>query len=61
VVAGAAYAATVGAIGDVTYALPAGCVSTTVNGITYYQCGSTWYQPTFMGTTITYVVVNPPQ
>jgi hypothetical protein len=32
-----------------------------VNGITYQQCGSTWYQPQFAGTSTTYVVVNPPQ
>jgi hypothetical protein len=31
-----------------------------VNGLTYQQCGSTWYQPQFAGTSTTYVVVAPP-
>ena len=41
-------------------ALP--CTPTTVvaNGITYSQCGSTWYQPTYSGGDVTYVVVNAP-
>jgi hypothetical protein len=30
-----------------------------VNGFTYYQCGSTWYQPAYQGSQVTYVVVNP--
>ena len=25
------------------------------------QCGSTWYQPQYAGTTVQYVVVNPPR
>ena len=28
---------------------------------TYYQCGSTWYQPAYQGSQVTYVVVNPPK
>jgi hypothetical protein len=32
-----------------------------VNGITYQQCGSTWYQPQFSGGNTTYVVVNAPR
>jgi hypothetical protein len=32
-----------------------------VNGISYQQCGSTWYEPQFIGTDASYVVVNPPQ
>jgi hypothetical protein len=32
-----------------------------VNGYTYYQCGSAWYQPTYQGSSVTYVVVNPPK
>ena len=59
VAAGAAL--TAAAIGSVSYALPSDCVLTTVNGTTYQQCGSVWYQPQFDGTTTTYVVVSPPQ
>jgi hypothetical protein len=25
-------------------------------GITYYYCGGIWYQPTYQGTTVVYVV-----
>jgi hypothetical protein len=32
-----------------------------VSGVTYYQSGSTWYQPMYQGGQVTYVVVNPPQ
>jgi hypothetical protein len=31
------------------------------NGVTYYQCGTVWYQPKFAGTTVTYVVVAAPR
>jgi ABC-type sugar transport system substrate-binding protein len=32
-----------------------------VGGVTYYQVGSTWYQPVYQGGQVTYVVVQPPQ
>jgi hypothetical protein len=32
-----------------------------VSGVTYYQSGSTWYQPVYQGGQGTYVIVNPPQ
>ena len=32
-----------------------------VNGASYYQCGSTWYQPQYAGSDVQYVVVNAPQ
>jgi len=32
-----------------------------VGGVTYYQAGSTWYQPMYQGGQVTYVVVQPPQ
>ena len=32
-----------------------------VSGATYYQSGSTWYQPVYQGGQVTYVIVNPPQ
>jgi len=37
------------------------CSAVSMNGMTYQQCGSTWYQPTYQGSEVTYVVVNPPQ
>jgi len=39
----------------------ASCATVLVGGLTYYQCGSTWYQPTTQGSQVTYIVVNPPQ
>jgi hypothetical protein len=38
------------------------CSSTTVvaGGVTYYNCGSTWYQRSYGGGSVTYVVVNAP-
>jgi len=58
---GTAAAITNAAIGSVVYTLPASCTTVTVNGYTYEQCGSTWYQPQFVGDDMNYVVVNPPQ
>ena len=37
------------------------CSSLSVNGMSYYQCGSTWYQPSYSGGNVTYIVVNSPQ
>lgn len=52
--------ATAAAVGSVVYTLPAGCVTTVVNGIAYRQCGGAWYEPVMDGDTVTYVVVNAP-
>jgi hypothetical protein len=43
------------------YSVPSsGCTSTEVNGVTYVQCGNTWYRPQFNGSTTTYVKTSPP-
>lgn len=47
-------------IGSIVREVPAQCVPVSVNGVTYQQCGSTWYQPQYMGTAVQYVVVPPP-
>jgi hypothetical protein len=57
VAAGALAAA---AVGTVVYSVPSSCTTTVVNGITYEQCGTTWYKPEFAGGSTGYVVVNPP-
>jgi hypothetical protein len=57
---GATAAITAAAIGSIAYSLPPSCSSVVMGGIGYQQCGSTWYQPQFAGTSTTYVVVNPP-
>ena len=38
------------------------CASNTVvvGGVTYYQCGSTWYQRSYTGGNVTYIVVTAP-
>jgi hypothetical protein len=53
--------ATAAVVGSIVHALPPQCSAVVVNGITYQNCGGTWYQPMYAGTQITYVVVNPPR
>ena len=53
--------ATAAVVGSIVHSVPPSCSTVTVNGMTYQQCGSTWYQPQFSGTTTTYVVVNAPR
>lgn len=48
-------------VGTAVAALPAGCGSLLVNGLTYYQCGGTYYQPSYSGPNLVYVVAMPPQ
>ena len=40
--------------------LPAGCATVVRVGLTYYQCGGYWYQPSYSGSNVTYVVVDEP-
>lgn len=56
----AGVAVTSAVIGSIVNSVPPSCVTTVVNGIAYQQCGSTWYQPQYAGTTVQYVVVNAP-
>jgi hypothetical protein len=57
----AAAVTTAAVVGSVVNSIPASCSAVTVNGLTYQQCGPTWYQPEFSGSAVTYVVVNAPQ
>ena len=59
-VAGAAVA-TAAVVGSTVRTLPPQCVSTVVGNVAYQQCGSSWYQPHYAGSSVTYVVVNPPR
>ncbi len=52
---------TAAVIGARVNTLPPACSVVIVNGFTYQQCGSTWYQPQFVGTSTTYVVVAAPR
>jgi len=57
----AAAVTTAAVVGSMVYSLPPSCQAVSVNGYTYQQCGSTWYQPQFQGSSVTYVVINPPR
>jgi len=52
---------TAAVIGSRVNTLPPACSVVIVNGFTYQQCGSTWYQPQFVGTSTTYLVVAAPR
>jgi hypothetical protein len=52
---------TAAVIGSRVNTLPPACTVVIMNGLTYQQCGSTWYQPQFVGTTTTYLVVAAPR
>ncbi len=60
VVGGAAVAASAVAIGTQVATLPPACSSVVVNGMTYYNCGGTYYQPVYNGPNVVYVVVQNP-
>jgi hypothetical protein len=52
---------TAAVVGSIVHSVPPSCATIVVNGLAYQQCGSTWYQPQFSGSSTTYIVVNPPR
>lgn len=52
---------TAAVVGSVVYTLPPSCTIVVVNGFSYQQCGTVWYQPQISGSSTTYIVVNPPR
>jgi hypothetical protein len=48
------------AYGTAWAALPCNASSMSVNDITYYQCGSTWFTRSYVDGNVAYVVTNPP-
>ena len=54
-------AVTAAVVGSVVHTLPPACSSVVVGNVAYQQCGSAWYRPQYAGTTVNYVVVNPPR
>jgi hypothetical protein len=56
----AAVTATAIAVGSVVASLPPHCTAMMVGAVTYQNCGGTYYQPRYQGTTVQYVVVNQP-
>ena len=57
----AATIATAAVVGSIVNTLPPSCSTMVINGIAYQQCGNTWYQPQYAGTSVQYVVINPPR
>jgi hypothetical protein len=53
-------AMTAAVVGSIVHTLPPSCAVTVVNGVTYQNCGGTWYAPQYAGTSVQYVVVNAP-
>jgi hypothetical protein len=60
VAAAAAVVATAAVVGSIVASIPPSCTTVIVNGLSYRQCGSTWYQPQISGSSTTYIVVNQP-
>src|SRR5215207_6719013 len=52
---------TAAVVGSRVSVLPPACSVVMVNGFTYQQCGSVWYQPQLAGGSTTYIVVNAPR
>jgi hypothetical protein len=48
------------AMGGIYAVLPAGCMSPTVHGSTYYLCSNTWFQPAYGANGVYYRVVPAP-
>ena len=56
---GAVAATTAAVLGASYYALPPGCTTVYRNGMSYYYCGTVYYQKSWYGDDVVYVVVNP--
>ena len=59
VVIGAMAVTTAAALGSYYHALPPGCTVVVRSGVSYHYCGSVYYQQTWSGNDVVYVVVNP--
>lgn len=57
----AAITATAIVVGSMVNTLPPNCSQVLVGNVMYQQCGGYWYQPQYAGSSVTYVVVNPPR
>jgi hypothetical protein len=57
---GTAAAVTSAVVGSMIYSLPPSCANRLYGGVTYSYCDGVWYQPQYAGSSVTYIVVNPP-
>lgn len=58
-VIGAMAVTTAAVLGSYYYALPPSCTVVVRSGVSYHYCGSVYYQQTWSGNDVVYVVVNP--
>ena len=56
---GAVVATTI-VVGAIVASLPPNCTTIIANGFAYQNCGGTYYQPRYSGSSVTYVVVSQP-
>jgi hypothetical protein len=47
-------------MGEIVPAIPTGCATPVVNGITYYLCGNTWFSAAHAANGLYYRVVTTP-
>ena len=48
-------------VGSIVYSVPPSCIPVQRGNVIYQQCGSTWYQPQYAGSTVQYIVITPPR
>ncbi len=48
------------AVGAIVYSLPPSCSTFVADGVTYQNCGGTYYAPRYDGPNVVYEVVSPP-
>jgi hypothetical protein len=58
---GATVAVTAAVVGSMTRTLPPACVPVQIGAVLYQQCGAVWYQPQYAGSSVQYIVINPPR
>lgn len=51
---------TAAVVGSMVRTIPPSCSAVQYNNMTYQQCGNTWYQPQYSGSSVQYIVINPP-
>lgn len=56
----AATVVTAAVVGSVVRSLPPSCTTVYANGFAYQNCGGTYYQQQYQGSSVTYIVVNQP-
>lgn len=59
IVIGAVAVTTAAVVGSYYRSLPAGCTVVVKNGVQYHYCGTVYYQKTWYGNDVVYVVATP--